>query len=102
MLVFLEKGQATYSPITDIMDEIESEKQHTKLPLSEIPPDTHVFHAGTKLNDQGQTVTAGGRVLTVVGQGPDLPTARQRAYTAAAQIHFPHKHHRTDIAASFP
>jgi hypothetical protein len=35
-----KKGQATSSLIINIMDEIESEKQPNKLPLSGIPPDT--------------------------------------------------------------
>ena len=38
-----------------------------------------VFHAGTALRD-GELVTAGGRVLTVVGTGPDYQVAIARAY----------------------
>ncbi len=57
-----------------------------------------VFHAGTARNAEGEVVTAGGRVLTVVGLGPDLATARQRAYTAADQISFEGMERREDIA----
>ena len=36
--------------------------------------DVHVYHAGTRRSD-GRIVTSGGRVLTVVGSGPDFPSA---------------------------
>jgi phosphoribosylamine--glycine ligase len=61
-------------------------------------PDSVVFHAGTALKD-GQTVTAGGRVLAVTALGADLQTAVARAYEAAAKIRFDGVHYRTDIAA---
>ncbi len=60
-------------------------------------PGVQVFHAGTRRNEQGQIVTAGGRVLNVVGVGATLAEARQRAYAAAALIHFEGKQMRTDI-----
>jgi phosphoribosylamine--glycine ligase len=47
----------------------------------------------------GHLVTAGGRVLDVVGSGPDVATARARAYGAIGQLKWPGLHHRTDIAA---
>jgi len=56
-----------------------------------------VFHAGTRSNG-GQLVTAGGRVLNVVGLGRDVAEARATAYAAAAEIEFPGKQYRTDIA----
>jgi phosphoribosylamine--glycine ligase len=46
----------------------------------------------------GALVTAGGRVLNVVGLGPDHRTARDRAYAALAEVSWPGEHHRTDIA----
>jgi phosphoribosylamine--glycine ligase len=58
-----------------------------------------VFHAGTKATDDGRTVTNGGRVLTVTATGPDLASARDRAYEAAALISWPGLHYRRDIAA---
>ena len=58
--------------------------------------DVLVFHAGTAGQD-GRVVTAGGRVLTVVGRGPDFRTAIDRAYAGAAQITFEGKQFRTDI-----
>jgi phosphoribosylamine---glycine ligase len=59
--------------------------------------DTMVFHAGTK--QQGENVvTAGGRVLGITGIGPDLMTARERAYDTVRQIRFDGCHFRSDIA----
>lgn len=57
-----------------------------------------VFCAGVSSDDHGHLVTAGGRVLNVCGRGPDLPTARERAYAAVSQISWPGMHYRTDIA----
>jgi phosphoribosylamine--glycine ligase len=57
-----------------------------------------VFHAGTARNDTGEIVTAGGRVLTVVGVGQDLAEARDRAYAAADLISFEGMQRREDIA----
>jgi phosphoribosylamine--glycine ligase len=59
-----------------------------------------VFHAGTTTKD-GEVVTAGGRVLTVVGEGPDLKTARDRAYAAVTCISFEDMHFRKDIAGAY-
>ena len=61
--------------------------------------DALVFHAGTAMKD-GRFVTAGGRVLTVVGRGPTHRTAIERAYAAAARIRFDKMHFRTDIGRS--
>ncbi|MBX4204879.1 MAG: phosphoribosylamine--glycine ligase [Candidatus Doudnabacteria bacterium] len=57
----------------------------------------HVFHAGTKLVD-GQVVTSGGRVLTVVGTAPDYYTAKNVAMKAVSLIKFEGEYHREDIA----
>ena len=59
-----------------------------------------VLHAGTALDDSGQLLTAGGRVLGVTAVGPDLSSARASAYEAAALIHFDGAHYRHDIGAS--
>src|SRR5579859_3591375 len=56
-----------------------------------------VFHAGTALKD-GQLVTAGGRVLSVVARGATLPEAVARVYEAARLISFEGMHYRKDIA----
>lgn len=57
-----------------------------------------VFHAGTALDSRGNLVTAGGRVLAVVGTGADLTAAREAAYAAVAEVSFDGAFHRTDIA----
>ena len=59
-------------------------------------PGALVFHAGTDLHD-GDLVTAGGRVLTVVGRGPGYREAIKVAYRAASQIRFDGVQLRTDI-----
>lgn len=61
--------------------------------------DALVFHAGTALRD-GKVVTAGGRVLTVVGRGRGYRAAIDRAYHAAARITFDKMHFRKDIGRS--
>jgi phosphoribosylamine---glycine ligase len=55
-----------------------------------------VMHAGTSRND-GQIVTAGGRVLTVVAGGRDFPEAIERAYAGVRAISFAGMQYRTDI-----
>ncbi|MGE3109647.1 MAG: phosphoribosylamine--glycine ligase [Phycisphaerales bacterium] len=57
-----------------------------------------VFHAGTRRDPEtGRIVTAGGRVLSVVGVGGSLEDARARAYAAAELIRFEGKVMRSDI-----
>lgn len=70
----------------------------TGLAEADALPGVHVLHAGTRL-DGTALVSAGGRVLSVVGTGPDLAAARQAAYSGVARIELPGSHHRTDIAA---
>ncbi len=55
-----------------------------------------VFHAGTADKD-GQTVTAGGRVLAVVARGAQLETAIDSAYNTVEHIQFDCAHYRRDI-----
>ena len=45
-------------------------------------------------------VTGGGRVLNITGQGPDLATARERAYAGVTHIDWPGRYVRFDIAAA--
>jgi phosphoribosylamine--glycine ligase len=55
-----------------------------------------VFHAGTAAVNN-HVVTAGGRVLTVVGRGADYETAIERAYEGVRHISFDGMHYRRDI-----
>jgi len=57
----------------------------------------HVLHAGTAIVD-GALVSAGGRVLSVVGRGADLAAARAASYAGVEQIALDGSHHRSDIA----
>jgi phosphoribosylamine--glycine ligase len=61
--------------------------------------DVLVFHAGSRRSDDGGFETAGGRVVTVVGRGPDLGTAREAAYRGVAEVTLESGQHRADIAA---
>ncbi|MFB8279771.1 phosphoribosylamine--glycine ligase [Nocardia colli] len=56
-----------------------------------------VLHAGTALREDGALVSAGGRVLNVVGVGADLAEARTNAYARIPSIKLPGSHYRTDI-----
>ncbi|MDO8750395.1 MAG: phosphoribosylamine--glycine ligase [Dehalococcoidia bacterium] len=56
-----------------------------------------VFHSGTRLRE-GEVVTSGGRVLTVVGRASSLAQARDRAYSAVERIRFQGGFYRRDIA----
>lgn len=60
-------------------------------------PDSIVLHAGTARRDDGAIVSSGGRVLSVVGTGPDLAAARKAAYARISSIRFPGSHFRRDI-----
>ena len=59
-------------------------------------PGALVFHAGTAKRDD-HLVTAGGRVLTVVGRGTTHREAIDAAYEAAGKIHFEGMQFRRDI-----
>jgi phosphoribosylamine--glycine ligase len=61
-----------------------------------------VFHAGTARDPDGTWRVHGGRVLTVVGTGPDLAAARAAAELAADAIAFEGLQRRHDIAATTP
>ncbi|MBA4607264.1 phosphoribosylamine--glycine ligase [Aeromicrobium sp. Marseille-Q0843] len=61
-----------------------------------------VIHAGTKIDEDGNLVTAGGRVLSVTAVGADLDEARRRAYAGVDLVRIRGAHHRRDIAAHLP
>jgi phosphoribosylamine---glycine ligase len=70
----------------------------TGLPVTglDTPSDALIFHAGTALD--GETVvTAGGRVLTVVGRGAEYEDAIARAYDGIGAIGFDGMQFRRDI-----
>ena len=57
-----------------------------------------VLHAGTARNANGELVSAGGRVLNVIGTGPTLTDARDAAYAVLNTISLDGSHYRSDIA----
>jgi phosphoribosylamine--glycine ligase len=61
-------------------------------------PHVQVFHAGTRRDEKGLLVAAGGRVLNVCALGDDVRQARDRAYEAIKSIDWPGGFHRSDIA----
>ena len=61
-------------------------------------PGAYVLHAGTATDPAGHLVASGGRVLNVVGSGPDLAAARACAYQAAGRIGLRGGWCRSDIA----
>ncbi len=71
----------------DVITGIEQANEHGK-----------VFHAGTMVNEHGQLVSHGGRVLCVVGLGDSVENAKAQAYTALTEIHFADMQYRHDIA----
>ncbi|MEF8734243.1 MAG: phosphoribosylamine--glycine ligase [Candidatus Accumulibacter meliphilus] len=58
--------------------------------------DSHIFHGGTSERD-GQTVTAGGRVLCVTALGDNVKRTQKRAYDLIIGIHFDGMQYRHDI-----
>jgi len=60
-------------------------------------PDAKVFHAGTRLDEQGRVLTAGGRVLCVCGIGESVAQAAEHAYRATRGIRFEGGFYRPDI-----
>jgi phosphoribosylamine--glycine ligase len=59
-------------------------------------PGVDVYHAATAVRD-GRLVTAGGRVLTVVGRGATFEDAIARAYEGVGRIRFDGVQYRRDI-----
>jgi phosphoribosylamine--glycine ligase len=74
----------------------ESDQPIAGIEQAEAIPGVAVYHAGTALRG-GRLVTAGGRVLTVVGRGADFGEAIARAYAGVRQISFDGMQYRHDI-----
>jgi phosphoribosylamine---glycine ligase len=64
--------------------------------LDAVGDSVKVFHAATRQCD-GEVVTAGGRVLSVVALGDDVAQAQARAYAGVRRIHFEDAYYRRDI-----
>ena len=66
--------------------------------IDSVDKDVLVFHAGTRLGNDGIIYTDGGRVLTVAGMGKDMAKAREKVYGNIANIYFEGCYFRKDIA----
>ena len=64
--------------------------------LDDVQQGAKVFHAGTK-DIGGSVVTAGGRVVCVVGWGSDIRDAQRVTYAEVAKVKFRGCHYRSDI-----
>ena len=76
----------------------ETGKPITGIADAEKIPGVVVYHAGTKLAEDGTLLTAGGRVLNVTAFGSDYREAIDKAYQAVAAISFEGAFFRHDIA----
>lgn len=65
--------------------------------LDKVPEGVLVFHCGTKTDEQGNFVTAGGRVLSITATGDSLEEALALAYKGVEAIDFEGCHYRQDI-----
>ncbi|VAW48804.1 Phosphoribosylamine--glycine ligase, partial [hydrothermal vent metagenome] len=59
--------------------------------------DLKVFHAGTALNDAGEVITSGGRVLCITALGDTVSAAQKRAYEGLKLVTWEQAYFRTDI-----
>ena len=76
----------------------ETGKPITGIAEAEAIPGVIVYHAGTKLAENGALVTAGGRVLNVTAVAAEFSTAIEKAYKAVELISFDGAFYRHDIA----
>lgn len=59
--------------------------------------DSLVFHAGTALNANGETITNGGRVICVTSLADTLNDALDKSYQSVEKIQWQNKYFRRDI-----
>lgn len=59
--------------------------------------DSILFHAGTKINNEGELVTSGGRVISVSSYGDSIADALANSYASINKVDFEGKYFRRDI-----
>ena len=59
--------------------------------------DLQIFHSGTSINEKGEIITNGGRVLSIVCQADDFDSAFNMAYKVLKKIDFSGIYYRKDI-----
>jgi phosphoribosylamine--glycine ligase len=87
-VVLASKGYPQKPQIGDVISGLDKLKNQD---------DVEVFHAGTTKNENGNFITAGGRVLGVTATAENLNVALQKAYQAVGQISFDGMQYRKDI-----
>lgn len=75
----------------------ESYKKGDAITVGGLPEQTYIFHAGTA-SENGQVVTAGGRVIASTAVAPTLKDAVAQAYKGVDAVEFNGKYNRKDIA----
>ena len=59
--------------------------------------EVQIFHSGTSLNKDGNVITNGGRVLSIISQGDDFDSAFNQVYKVLREINFEGMYYRRDI-----
>ncbi|WP_066800097.1 phosphoribosylamine--glycine ligase [Moraxella oblonga] len=59
--------------------------------------DVKIFHAGTAVNDKGEIITSGGRIVCVTALGESIKDAQTKALAVCEQVQFDGKQYRRDI-----
>jgi phosphoribosylamine--glycine ligase len=85
-IVLASKGYPETSSNGDVISGLDTEMTDTK-----------VFHAGTKANENGEIVTAGGRVLCVTALGNTIGEAQAKALELCQKVTFDGAQYRKDI-----
>ncbi|ODN43223.1 phosphoribosylamine--glycine ligase [Piscirickettsia litoralis] len=85
-VVLAARGYPASYPKGDVIDGLDAEFTDAK-----------IFHAGTKLNNDGKVMSAGGRVLCATALGFSVKEAQQKAYTASEKVTWDNKYQRNDI-----
>jgi len=79
--------------------EYKSGKPIMGLERAQVLPGVTIYHAGTRLAEDGTVLTSGGRVLNVTALGASFADARKAAYEAVDCITWEGMFYRTDIGA---
>ena len=104
VVVIAAEGYPEHPVTGDKIKIPQTERTGTTSPGDPVPPSgqAYILQAGTAVDAAGDLASAGGRVLSVVGSGPDIAAARERAYRLAATISMRGGWYRRDIAANVP
>ena len=72
--------------------------QKGKMMTLPVQGDVLRFHAGTRVDEQGNVLTAGGRVMALTAYGTDIADAAAKALAEAERVDFDGKYFRRDIS----